>query len=48
MEKIRKAVTGGKADIKQLTAALDTVDDEQAAARNLIEDLNVRDVCGRI
>ena len=39
MEKIGKAVTGGKADIKQLTAALDTVDDGQAV-RNLIEDLN--------
>ena len=37
VEKIGKAVTGGKADIKQLTAALDTVDDGQAA-RNLIED----------
>ena len=31
--------TGGKADIKQLTAALDTVDDGQAV-RNLINDLN--------
>ena len=39
VEKIWKAVTGGKADIKQLTAALDTVDDGQAV-RNLIEDLN--------
>lgn len=39
VEKIGKAVTGGKADIKQLTAALDTVDDGQAV-RNLIEDLN--------
>lgn len=39
VEKIGKAVTGGKADIKQLTDALDTVDDEQAV-RNLIEDLN--------
>lgn len=27
VEKIRKTVTGGKADIKQLTAALDTADD---------------------
>ena len=39
VEKIGKAVTGGKADIKQLTAALDTVDDGQAI-RNLINDLN--------
>ena len=39
VEKIGKAVTGGKADIKQLTAALDTVDDGQAV-RSLIEDLN--------
>lgn len=39
MEKIGKAVTGGKADIKQLIAVLDTVDDGQAV-RNLIEDLN--------
>lgn len=39
VEKIGKAVTGGKADIKQLTAALDTVDDGQAV-QNLIEDLN--------
>ena len=39
VEKIGKAVTGGKADIKQLTAALDTVDDGQAV-RNLIKDLN--------
>lgn len=39
VEKIGKAVTGGKADIKQLTAALDTVDDGQAV-RNLINDLN--------
>ena len=39
VEKIGKAVTGGKADIKQLTDALDTVDDGQAI-RNLIEDLN--------
>lgn len=43
VEKIGKAVTGGKADIKQLTDALDTVDDGQAV-RNLINDLNdVRD-----
>ena len=39
VEKIGKAVTGGKADIKQLTDALDTVDDGQAI-RNLIEELN--------
>ena len=39
VEKIGKAVTGGKADIKQLTDALDTVDGGQAV-RNLIEDLN--------
>ena len=39
VEKIGKAVTGGKADIKQLTDALDTVDDGQAV-RNLIDDLN--------
>ena len=38
LEKIGKAVTGGKADIKQLTDALDTVDDGQAV-RNLINDL---------
>lgn len=39
VEKIGKAVTGEKADIKQLTDALDTVDDGQAV-RNLINDLN--------
>jgi phage-related minor tail protein len=39
VEKIGKAATGGKADINQLTTALDTVDDGQAV-RNLIEDLN--------
>ena len=39
VEKIGKAVTSGKADIKQLTDALDTVDDGQAV-RNLINDLN--------
>lgn len=39
VEKIGKVVTGGKADIKQLTDALDTVDDGQAV-RNLINDLN--------
>lgn len=42
VEKIGKAVTSGKADIKQLTDALDTVDDGRAV-RNLINDLN--DVC---
>ncbi len=30
IEKIGKSATGGKADIKQLTDALDTVDDGQA------------------
>ena len=39
IEKIGKSATGGKADIRQLTDALDTVDDGQAI-RNLIEDLN--------
>ena len=39
IEKIGRSATGGKADIKQLTDALDTVDDGQAI-RNLIEDLN--------
>jgi phage-related minor tail protein len=39
IEKIGKSATGGKADIKQLTDALDTVDDRRAI-RNLIEDLN--------
>ena len=39
VEKIGKAATGGKADIKQLTDALDTADDGQAV-RNLINDLN--------
>ena len=39
VEKIGKAVTGGKADIRQLTDALDTVDDGQSV-RNLINDLN--------
>ena len=39
IEKIGKSATGGKADIKQLTDALDTVDDGQAV-RNLIDDLN--------
>ena len=39
IEKIGKSATGGKADIKQLTDALDTVDDGQVV-RNLIDDLN--------
>lgn len=39
IDKIGKAATGGKADIKQLTDALDTVDDGQAV-KNLIHDLN--------
>ena len=39
IEKIGRSATGGKADIRQLTDALDTVDDGQAI-RNLIEDLN--------
>lgn len=38
IEKIRKSATGGKADIRQLTDALDTVDDGEAI-RNLIEEL---------
>lgn len=38
IEKIGKSATGGKADIKQLTDALDTVDDGQAI-QNLIQDL---------
>lgn len=39
VEKIGKSATGGKADIKQLTDAIDTVDDGQAI-KNLIHDLN--------
>lgn len=39
IEKVGKSATGGKADIKQLTAALDTVDDGQAI-KNLIKDLD--------
>lgn len=39
IEKIGKSATGGKADIRQLTDALDTVDDGEAI-RNLIEQLN--------
>ena len=39
IEKIGKSATGGKADIRQLTEALDMVDDGEAV-RNLIEDLN--------
>ena len=38
IEKIGKSATGGKADIRQLTDALDTVDDGEAI-RNLIEAL---------
>lgn len=38
IEKIGKSATGGKADIRQLTDALDTVDDGKAI-RNLIEEL---------
>lgn len=39
IEKIGKSATGGKADIRQLTDALDTVDDGDAI-RNLIQQLN--------
>lgn len=39
IEKVGKSATSGKADIKQLTAALDTVDDGQAI-KNLIKDLD--------
>nr|DAZ09902.1 MAG TPA: minor tail protein [Caudoviricetes sp.] len=39
IEKIGKSATGGKADIRQLTDALDTVDDGETI-RNLIEQLN--------
>lgn len=38
IEKIGKSATGGKADICQLTDALDTIDDGEAV-RNLIEEL---------
>lgn len=38
IKKIGKSATGGKADIRQLTDALDTVDDGEAI-RNLIEEL---------
>lgn len=38
IDKIGKAATGGKADVKELTDALDTVDDGQAV-KNLIQDL---------
>lgn len=38
IEKIGKSATGGKADIRQLNDALDTVDDGEAI-RNLIEEL---------
>lgn len=39
LEKIGKSATGGKADIRQLTDALDTVDDGQAI-QNLIQQMN--------
>ena len=39
IEKIGKSAAGGKADIKQMTEALDTVDDGEAV-RNLIRELN--------
>ena len=39
LEKIGKSATGGKAEIRQLTDALDTVDDGQAI-QNLIQQLN--------
>ena len=39
IEKIGKSATGGKADIRQLTDAIDTVDDGQAI-QNLIQELN--------
>lgn len=39
IEKIGKAATGGKADVRRLTDALDTVDDGEAL-QNLIEELN--------
>ena len=39
IEKIGKSATGGKADIRQLTDALDTVDDGESI-RNLIQQLN--------
>ena len=39
IEKIGKAATGGKADVRQLTDALDTVDDGEAL-QALIEELN--------
>lgn len=38
IDKIGKAATGGKADVRELEAALDTVDDGEAL-RNLIKDL---------
>ena len=38
IEKIGKSATGGKADVKQLTAALDTVDDGQAV-KNIIQEM---------
>ena len=39
IEKIGKSATGGRADLRQLTDAIDTVDDGQAI-RNLINELN--------
>lgn len=39
IEKIGKAATGGKADVRRLTDALDTMDDGEAL-QNLIEELN--------
>lgn len=39
IEKLGKSATGGKADVKELTDALDTVDDGQAI-QNLIAELN--------
>lgn len=39
IEKIGKAATGGKAEVQQLTDALDSVDDGQAV-QNLIQELN--------
>lgn len=39
LDKVGQSATGGKADVKELTAALDTVDDG-TAIRNLIEQFN--------
>lgn len=46
VEKIGKSAMGGKADIKQLTDAIDTVDDGQAI-KNLIHDLNEAGVAAK-